>query len=62
MAPGDENKDGADTQPKLTEETELQQGLELWNQLVAVDMGGSLSCSCAEHQCCSLGLGWWEPA
>lgn len=62
MAPGGENKDGTDTQPKQTEEMELQQGPELWNQLVVMDMGGDLSCSCAQHQGCSLGLRWWEPA
>lgn len=43
MAPGGENKDGADTQPKQTEEMELQHGPELWNQLVVMDMGGDLS-------------------
>jgi len=44
MAPVSENKDGADTQPTSTRETELQHGPELWNQPMVLNMGVTLSC------------------
>lgn len=44
MAPMGENKDGADTQPKMTGEMELQHGPELWKQPVVLNTGVNLSC------------------